>query len=45
MSAPFITPVGLAPIEPVFCARCEARALLHIYGQLSLHDAVDELQA
>lgn len=35
----------LAPIEDVFFARCEARALLHVNGCLSLHDAVDELQA
>jgi hypothetical protein len=45
MNAPFIAPAGLVPIETVFRARCEARALLYINGQLSLHEAVDELQA
>jgi hypothetical protein len=34
-----------APIETVYAARCEAQALLFIDGQLSLHEAVDELQA
>lgn len=29
----------------VFRERCEARALLFVNGQMSLHDAVDELQA
>ena len=29
----------------VFCARCEARALLVSHGQMQLHDAVDGLQA
>jgi hypothetical protein len=38
-------PTDPAPIEEVFAARCEARALLHINGLLSLHEAVDELQA
>jgi hypothetical protein len=35
----------LAPIDEVFFARCEARALLHVNGYLSLHDAVDDLQS
>ena len=34
-------------VDPVqaFCARCEARAMLVDVGMLSLHEAVDELQA
>jgi hypothetical protein len=32
------------PIE-VFRERCEARALLFVHGQMSLHEAVDRLQA
>jgi hypothetical protein len=34
----------MAPSEAVYAARCEARALLFVNGQLSLHEAVDELQ-
>jgi hypothetical protein len=46
MNAPFVIPAtGIAPSEAVYLARCEARALLFINGQLSLHEAVDELQA
>jgi hypothetical protein len=32
------------PIE-VFRERCDARALLFVHGEMSLHDVVDELQA
>jgi hypothetical protein len=39
------TPISVPPSEQVFAAQCEARALLFINGELSLHDAVDELQA
>jgi hypothetical protein len=45
MNAPFVAPVVFAPIEEVYRARCEARAVLHVNGYLSLHEAVDELQA
>jgi hypothetical protein len=48
MNAPFVIPTnvtGLAAIEAVYAERCEARALLFIGGQISLHEAVDELQA
>jgi hypothetical protein len=34
----------LTPAE-LFQARCEARALLYATGELTLHDAVDALQA
>ena len=37
--------VKAVPTEAVFTERCEARALLFANAQLSLHDAVDELQA
>lgn len=33
-----------SPLE-VFEARCEVRALLYAVGEITLHDAVDELQA
>jgi hypothetical protein len=45
MNAPFTIPADLVPSEAVYRARCEARALLHVSGQLSLQEAVDELQA
>ena len=32
------------PIIDVFRARCEAKALLVAVGELTLHEAVDELQ-
>jgi hypothetical protein len=38
-------PVNLVPIETVYAVRCNARASLFINGALSLHEAVDELQA
>jgi hypothetical protein len=38
-------PTDLAPVEEVFSARCEACALLIVNNQLSLRDAVDDLQA
>jgi len=44
VSAPSDLPADLANPKEVFAARCEARALLHISGELSLHDAIDELQ-
>ena len=42
-AAAIAPPMALS--EAAYAARCEARALLFISGQLSLHDAVDELQA
>jgi len=35
----------IAAPEVVYAERCQARALLHVAGEISLHDAVDELQA
>jgi hypothetical protein len=29
----------------IFRARAEARAMLHAFGEMTLHEAVDELQA
>jgi hypothetical protein len=32
-------------VVTAFCARCEARAWLVAEGEITLHEAVDELQA
>jgi hypothetical protein len=40
-----LSEIEIARIETVYTARCEARAMLFINGHLSLHEAVDELQA
>lgn len=45
MNAPFVIFAKRAPIEEVFRARCDACAVLHFNGQISMHDAVDRLQA
>jgi len=48
MTAPLHHPVNghkLADPQAVFAERCGARALLVINGAMSLHEAVDELQA
>jgi hypothetical protein len=55
MNAPFASPPdAIAPSdlpanpvtpEAAFAARCEAYAQLHTSGELSLHDAIDDLQA
>ncbi len=48
MNAPLARQINgrkLADPQAVFAERCEARALLVINGVLSLHEAVDELQA
>jgi hypothetical protein len=47
MSAIAIVPRTRGVLDPceVFRARCEARALLYVAGELDLHEAVDVLQA
>jgi hypothetical protein len=46
VNAPLVIPgTRLAPSEAVYAPRCEACAVLFFHGQLSLHDAVDELQS
>ena len=35
----------IAASAAVYAERCEARAMLHVGGKISLHEAVDELQA
>ena len=55
MNAPFALPPESAALPglpadgaaaaAVYAERCAARALLHISGDLPLHEAVDELQA
>jgi hypothetical protein len=44
LAAP-LSEIEIARIETVYAARCHVCALLFINGQLSLHEAVDELQA
>jgi hypothetical protein len=47
MNAPLAQPINghkLPDLQTVFAERCEARAILVFNGQLSLHQAVDELQ-
>jgi hypothetical protein len=38
-------PTAKVPVIDVFRARCEAKAWLVAEGELTLHEAVDELQA
>jgi hypothetical protein len=45
-AAVFALPLAseIAAAEAVYAERCEARALLYMAGEISRHDAVDELQ-
>jgi hypothetical protein len=43
--APHSPPAARPSALEIFIARCEARAVLWAAGELSLHDAVDVLQA
>jgi hypothetical protein len=45
IACPPSLPAEIAAADAVFAERCEASALRHLSGELSLHDAIDELQS